>query len=86
MGEIIKTADEQLKVINISAGLSESLKDINSKIGERTEQMKTQSIPMISVSIRYMNELITNLVNTKKNIVFSDQQMMMEVFKGLKQK
>jgi hypothetical protein len=86
VGEIIKTADEQLKVINISAGLSESLKDINSKIGERTEQMKTQSIPMISVSIRYMNELITNLVNTKKNIVFSDQQMMMEVFKGLKQK
>ncbi|CDW86108.1 UNKNOWN [Stylonychia lemnae] len=86
LGEMIKTADETLKIINISAGLSQSLGQINQTIYERTEIVQAKSMPMISGSIKYMSDLITILVHGKKEAVFSDNQMMHEVFRGIRNK
>ena len=84
LGEIIKTADETLKITNISAGLQQCLGQINQSIFEKTEIIQTKSIPMISGSVRHMNELVNSLISKKKEAVFSEKSLMIDIFKGIR--
>eukprot|EP00347_Sterkiella_histriomuscorum_P021117 403335187 len=87
LGEMIKTADETLKIINISAGLRETLQDMTTNIFEKTEAIQqAKSIPMIGSSVRYMSDLLGKLVSSKKEAVFSDSYMTKQVFQGIKER
>ncbi len=86
LGEILKTADESLKVSTLAAGLSDTLALMTDNIEERVRIANNQNMPMIGSSVRYINELLGKMVQNRKETVFSDPHIRTEVFKGLRQR
>ena len=39
---------------------------------------------MISGSVRHMNELVNSLISKKKEAVFSEKSLMIDIFKGIR--
>ena len=87
IGEILRAADDSLRVINISAGLNAHMQEINVSINDKASAfMADSTMPMISTSVRYMGDMIKMLVQNKKRTVFQENphNMMHELFAELK--
>ena len=71
IGEILRAADESLRVINIAAGLNSHMGDIKTSINDKASAfMADSTMPMISTSVRYMGDMIKMMVQNKKRTVF----------------
>lgn len=75
-----------MRVVGIAAGLHEHMNRITTSVNEKAGAFMTEStMPMICTSVHYMGDLIKLMVNNKKRSVFSEQTVMQDVFKELKE-
>lgn len=86
IAEMIRCADESMRVVSIAAGLTGHMGSMNKSIHQKVSAfMADSSMPMISTSVRYMNDLVKMMVANKKRNVFADQSVMQEVFREIKE-
>ncbi len=72
LGEIVKTADEALTITNIATGLELYLAQMNETVNEKTAIFETKGMALISGSVQYMRELVHELAEKKKKILFGE--------------
>lgn len=75
-----------MRVVAIAAGLHEHMNKMTNSVNETASKLMNESkMPMICTSVHYMSDLIKLMVNNKKRDVFSEQSVMRDVFKELKE-
>lgn len=74
-----------MRVVSIAAGLTSHMGEMTNSINTKVSSfMADSSMPMISTSVRYIGDLIKMMVMNKKRNVFTEQSIMQEVFKEIK--
>ena len=73
IAETIRAADDSMRVVNIAAGLTGHMNEMKASVSSKSSSfMADSSMPMISTSVRYINDLIKMMIANKKRNVFSD--------------
>ena len=86
LAETLRAADEHMRVVNLAAGLAGHMHQMKDSVSSKSSSfMVDSSMPMISTSVRYINDLIKMMANNKKRNVFDESTIMQEVFHELKE-
>ena len=86
LGEILRSSEDSLQVINLAAGLHQHMSSMSASIHDKSQSFLTESpMPMISTGVRYMGDLIKMMVGNKKRAVFEDTSVMQEVMREVKE-
>ncbi len=86
LGEIIKTADDNLEIYNVSAGLRSYISKLNETIFDKTEIVHQLSMPMIEGSVYQLKELVGMLKREKQDLILKQKPLINDVFKSIRQK
>ena len=86
IAEVLKAADDTMRVVAIAAGLSGHMEEMKASVAAKAGSFMAESTtPMIGTSVRYMGDMIRMMAQNKKRSVFADPGIMQEVFKEIKE-
>ena len=84
IGEIIKTADQVKLITNISSGVDEYLCTNEDIIVQTAEQLKEKSMQPIANSIKFIQDNLDNMIESKETFAFQDKKLAAELLQTLR--